>query len=261
MCKLINKIILITGSTAGIGAACARLCVELGAKVMVHGRDQTRAKSMVKALGQQAHYCLGDLADPGVCETIVKKTVEQFGRIDGLVNNGAFAHPVSDIDSSDAAMFDRIVHVNLRSPLLVTRAAVREFRRQKSGGTIVNIGSINAYTGQSDLLVYSMTKGGLMTMTRNLADTLGPEKIRINQLNVGWTVTENEIKLKQKEGLPEGWQHDVPELFAPFGQLLSPENVAEHVAFWISDHSAPVSGSVYEVEQYPVIGRNRIGDR
>jgi NAD(P)-dependent dehydrogenase (short-subunit alcohol dehydrogenase family) len=74
-------------------------------------------------------------------------------------------------------------------PLLCAEAAIRAFRLQKSGGAIVTVGSINAYCGLSNLTVYSMSKGALMTMTRNLANTLGPELIRVNQLNVGWTFT------------------------------------------------------------------------
>lgn len=116
----------------------------------------------------------------------------------------------------------------------------------------------NAYCGEAVFLVYSMTKAGLMTMTRNLADTLGQEKIRVNQLNVGWTTTPNEIALKIKEGLPDDWYHHVSPTFAPTGKLLTPDNVAEHCLFWMSDKSSPASGCVLEVEQYPLIGRNKI---
>lgn len=140
----------------------------------------------------------------------------------------------------------------------MAQAAIAQFRHQKQGGNILNIGSINAYCGESILLVYSMTKVGLMTMTRNLADALGQEKIRVNQLNVGWTTTPNEIALKIEEGLPHDWYHHVSPTFAPTGKLLTPNNVAEHCLFWISDKSAPASGCVCKVEQYPLIGRNKI---
>ena len=75
---------------------------------------------------------------------------------------------------------------------------------------MLNIGSILAYSGQANLLAYSMSKGGLMTMTRNLADTLGPDRVRVNQLNVGWTLTENEYQTKIADGLTPDWSHHVP---------------------------------------------------
>lgn len=257
-----NKIILVTGSTTGIGEAIARRCVQEGAKVMLHGRHEDRAKAVAKELGHDTHYFLGSVIDPENCEALVAETVKHFGAIHALVNNAAVVTR-SDIETTDATMFDHIININLRGPVLVARAAIREFRKHKYPGNILNIGSINAYCGQTDLLGYAMSKGGLMSMTRNLSDALGVEKIRVNQLNVGWTTSPNEIALKISEGLPEGWQHHVDPVFAPSGKLLTPENVAEHAIFWLSDLSAPVSGAVCDVEQYPVIGRNKIpqGDK
>ena len=78
----------------------------------------------------------------------------------------------------------------------------------------------------------------------------------MNHLNVGWVATPNEIALKEREGLPKGWQHQVPPEYAPIGRLLAPEEVAAHVVFWLSDESAPANGVVYELEQYSLIGRN-----
>jgi len=85
--------------------------------------------------------------------------------------------------------------------------------------------------------------------------------VRINQVNVGWTETENEHKLQRAEGRPEDWLDHIPPLFAPRGMILRPREVAAHVVFWLSHQSAPATGQAYEVEQYPVIGRNRISTR
>ena len=119
-----------------------------------------------------------------------------------------------------------------------------------------NIGSINALSGAPNLLAYSAAKAGLLTVTRNLANALGTQGIRVNQLNPGWITTPNEIALKIREGLPEGWQDNVPPVFAPTGRLTTPEEVAQHVVFWISDASAPANGVDYVVEQYSPLGRN-----
>ena len=252
--RLGDKVVVVTGSTTGIGEATARQCIAEGAYVMIHGRDEKRAQEVTADLGDNSAYYLGDLAHPQTCEDLITKTVERFGRVDAVVNNAALTTR-SNLEGTDAETFDRIVAVNLRAPLLIIRAAVPEFRRL-GGGAVVNIGSVNGLSGESNLLAYSVAKGGLITLTRNLANTLATQKIRVNQLSVGWVTTPNEIALKQREGLPEGWETNVPLAYAPTGRLLIPAEVAAHIVFWISDESAPANGIVYELEQYTMIGRN-----
>ena len=257
-----DKVVLVTGSTTGIGAAIAKQCILEGAYVMIHGRNEEQAKAVCAALGKErTSYVIADLAeaDSAICANLIKATVDYFGALNSLVNNagGSARH---HLDSVTTESFDWSMRLNARAPLFLIKAAVEVFRKQNKGGTVVNIGSINAYCGQSDLLPYSMAKGALMTMTRNLGNALAKEKIRINQLNVGWTLTPNESKIKEKEGFPENWEAKIPGMYAPSGKLLRPEEVARHVVFWVSDISAPANAVVYELEQYPMIGRNLINE-
>ncbi|PZU92233.1 MAG: short-chain dehydrogenase [Chelatococcus sp.] len=254
---LFGKVILVTGSTHGIGHAMAERLRDEGAQVMIHGRDETELAAAT-APGEPA--IAGDLADPATAQAVVDATVSAFGRIDGLVNNAGI-YPRGVIGETTAAFFDHVFAVNARAPLLLAEAAIRAFRRQGSGGAIVNIASINAWCGQPDLTVYSMSKAALVTMTRNLADALGQDRIRVNALNVGWTFTPNEDATQRKHGREPGWETHVPAIFAPTGRIMQPAEIAAHAAFWLSDDSAPVSGQIYEVEQYPLLGRNRmVGD-
>jgi NAD(P)-dependent dehydrogenase (short-subunit alcohol dehydrogenase family) len=255
---LADKVVIVTGSSAGIGFAIARALRAERARVIVHGSSPAKVEEAARCL-DGAPAIVADLADPTAASRIVHAALATYGRLDGLVNNAGI-FPRGDIESTDAALFDRIFAINTRAPLLLARESVRVFRQQKSPGSIVTIGSINAHCGQSDLLPYSMSKGALITMTRNLGDALAPERIRVNLLNVGWTVTETEKSVQRAEGRPDDWYKKVSPVFAPTGQLLSPEMIAPHVLFWLSEASAPVTGQVYEVEQYPVIGRNRINE-
>jgi len=141
--------------------------------------------------------------------------------------------------------------VNLRAPFFLMQAAIAPMEQQ-GGGSIVNIGSINAYIGEPKLTAYSASKGGLMTLTKNAAAQLNASRIRVNQLNVGWTLTEGEERVKRdEEGKGDEW---VQEAVAtrPFGRLLLPQDVAYAVAYFASDASACITGTVMDMEQFPV---------
>lgn len=251
---LSGKTILITGAVSGIGAAIAQRCTSAGAQVMIHGRTEAALAESRKQFGDQAGYVAADLEDPQAPRRIVEATLVRFQRLDGLVNCAALVTR-SNLETSDQQTFDQMMAVNLRAPLFLIQAALPEFRRQ-GGGVVLNIGSVNAYCGEPNLLIYSLTKGALMTMTRNLADALAAERVRVNQLNVGWTLTEKELQVQRQQGAPEGWETQIPRAFAPAGRIFSPAEVAAHAVFWLSDAAGPVSGSVCEIEQLPLIGRN-----
>lgn len=251
--RLQDQVILITGSTTGIGAAMARMFVNEGAKVILHGRDLARAQALRAELGlANTAFVPGDLQDPDGPARIAEEALACFGRLDCLVNNAAFTTR-GHLKDTDVDFFDRIIAVNLRAPLQLIRTLMPAL--EKSEGCVVNIGSVLAHCGQANLLAYSVSKGGLMTMTRNLADAFGTRKVRFNQLNVGWTLTENEYNVKLDDGLPADWPETLPEYAAPSGRLIAPEDIAEAAVYWASRTSRPITGSVLELEQYPLIGR------
>ncbi|MGL4963446.1 MAG: SDR family oxidoreductase [Inquilinus sp.] len=254
-----GKVILVTGSSSGIGLAIARAAQAEGATVVLHGIEAEALAQAAVDLGGVASV-LADVTAPDAAVTVIDAVLRTHGRIDGLVNNAASLARTT-LEQADEAAFDAIFAVNARAPLLLCREAVRAFRARGTGGAIVNIGSVNALCGQDNLLVYSMSKAALMTMTRNLGDGLSAERIRVNQLNVGWTLTETERAIQRREGRPDDWAEHIPPALAPTGRILRPEEVAQHAVFWLSDRSAPVTGQVYEVEQYPLVGRNKINTR
>jgi NAD(P)-dependent dehydrogenase (short-subunit alcohol dehydrogenase family) len=258
--RLAGKVVLITGSTTGIGAAMARMFAREGAKVALHGRDSARGGALAAELGsERAMFHQGDLADPQCPPQLVRATLDAFGQLDAVVNNAALTTR-AHLTDTDAGFFDTIMAVNLRAPLLLIRAAADALAQAQ--GAVLNIGSILAHCGQSNLLAYSVSKGGLMTLTRNLADTLAPRRVRVNQINVGWTLTENEFAVKRADGLPENWPDTLPVSVVPSGRLLQPEDIARAAIYWVSDESRPITGTVADCEQYPVIGRipNQEGD-
>jgi NAD(P)-dependent dehydrogenase (short-subunit alcohol dehydrogenase family) len=253
--RLNNKIIIVTGSTTGIGKAIAKRCVNEGAKVMVHGLELEWAHEVLEEIGKEnGSIYIEDLSNEGACERLVESTVKTFGKIDAVVNNAAKVVS-SNISTTDLDFLEIVFNVNTFSPFMLIKHALPYLTSSK--GVVLNIGSVNAYSGEPNLLAYSMSKGALMTMTRNLGDTLHRENgVRVNQINPGWVLTETEKKRKNDHGLPEDWYKDLPSVYAPAGRILWPEEIAAAAIYWLSDESGPVSGQVVDIEQHPFIGRN-----
>lgn len=251
--RLQNKSILVTGSTTGIGEAIARRAIAEGARVIVHGRDEERGRALAAEFPGQATLAIADLADPAAATQLVDAALKAYGQLDGIVNNAAWVVR-SELKNTDAALFDKVMAINVRAPMLLVQAAYPHLKQTR--GCVLNIGSINAYTGEGNLLAYSVSKGALMTLSRNLADYLCYDQIRVNHFNVGWVLTPNEYETKIKDGLPKNWPDEVEPQFAPSGRIMKPEEIAAASVYWLSDESRPISGSVVELEQYPIIGRN-----
>lgn len=254
MTSLKGKIALVTGSTSGIGKGIASLFLSLGAAVVVHGPDPAGAKATADAMRTGDHdvdAVAGDLRHIDACRQIVRDVVARRGGIDILVNNAATVARAS-LEEATVEQWDTILAINLRAPFLCLQEAVQSMKT-RGGGSIVNIGSINAYVGLPQLGPYSVSKGGLMTMTKNAAMALGRYRIRVNQLNVGWTLTEGEEAVQRSDGKGPHWVEEA-NATRPFGRLLLPADIAYAAAYFASDDSAVVSGAVIDVEQFPLGG-------
>lgn len=255
MSRLQNKVILVTGSATGIGKAIAKRCVEEGAQVVIHGLESDLAAQTVAELGShKAVAHVEDLTNEGCPQRLVELAMKTYGKLDAVVNNAAMVSQ-GNIHNTDATFFMKMMSVNTLAPFLLIQAALPELT--KARGSVLNIGSVNAYSGEPNLLPYSISKGALMTLTRNLGDTLMRENlVRVNQINPGWVLTENEAKRKREHGLRDDWYADLPRVYAPAGRILWPEEIAAAAIFWLADESGPVSGQVMDLEQHPFIGRN-----
>ena len=253
--RLANKVILVTGSATGIGKAIAKRCVAEGARVVVHDRHREPAEAVVAELGaDKSALYVEDLTADGFAPRLVAQAISAFGQLDAVVNNAALVQP-GNIHDTDAAYFMRMLAVNTLAPFLLIQAALPHLRATR--GSVLNIGSVNAYSGEPNLLPYSISKGALMTLTRNLGDTLMREDgVRVNQINPGWVLTENEAQRKRDQGLREDWYADLPRMYAPSGRILWPEEIAAGAVFLLSDECGPISGQVIDLEQHPFIGRN-----
>lgn len=253
--RLQDKVIIVTGSTTGIGKAIARKCVSEGARVVIHGLEEELGRQVVEEIGtRQAVLCIRDLVSEGTAGMLADIALHTFGRLDAVVNNAAWVVS-SNVTTTDAAFLRKVLDVNTVAPFALIQSALPHLKRTR--GSILNIGSVNAWSGEPNLLAYSISKGALTTLTRNLGDTLYREHgVRVNQINPGWVLTEKEVVRKKEQGYRDEWYKDLPPVFAPGGRLFTPEEIAAAAVYFLSDESGPVSGQVMDIEQYPMIGRN-----
>jgi NAD(P)-dependent dehydrogenase (short-subunit alcohol dehydrogenase family) len=250
--SLTGKVALITGASSGIGFGIAEHFATLGAAVAVHGHHQDGAQAAASRLEAQGHECTAlaaDLRDVDACRQMMREAVAWKGGLDVLVNNAGRTDRAY-LEDAPVELWDEIMAVNLRAPFICLQEAVKSMKT-RGGGSIVNIGSVNAYVGAPKLGPYSVSKGGLMTLTRNAAAALNRYRIRVNQLNVGWTLTEGEDAVQKKQGTRSDWLADAVATM-PFQRLLTPREIAYAAAYFASDESSLITGGVLDMEQSPI---------
>lgn len=188
--KLKGKVALITGGDSGIGRAVAVAMAREGARIAIvylnEHKDANAARDLVAREGSEAIILAGDVGDEDFCEAAVEATVEQFGRLDILVNNAAEQHETDDMRTIDAAQVERTFRTNIFSMIFMTKHALRHMPK---GGTIINTTSVTAYQGHKTLIDYAATKGAIVTLTRSLSEALAKDGIRVNAVAPGpiWT--------------------------------------------------------------------------
>jgi len=250
--SLNGKYAIVTGSTQGLGEAIARMLKARGvAGLIICGRNEERGKAVAATLHSdacQAHFVQADLANVDDCRRVVAAADEHFGAVHILVN----AAGVSDrgtIWDTTPELWDWIMAINLRAPFILTQESIKIMRRENIEGSIVNIGSVSAYGSVPFLTPYAISKGALMTFTKNVAYAIMRHRIRINMLNIGWMDTPGENVIQHKyHDADDNWLKNA-EAGMPFGRLLKPEEVARAVAFLASEESGMMTGSIVDFDQ------------
>ena len=243
--KLAGKVAIVTGADSGIGRAVAVFFAREGADIagvyLDEDADAEVTKDAVESEGRRCLLLAGDVTDRKFCKKVIEKTIEQFGRLDILVNNAAFQLHTNDFEELTEEHFDKTLKTNLYGYFRMAQEAVPHL---PYGGAIVNTGSVTGIMGNKDLLDYSMTKGGIHAFTRSLATHLIPKGIRVNCVAPGpvWTP----LNPADKEA------EDVSEFGAqtPMKRPAQPEEIAPAYVFLAS----PQCSSYITGEILPIIG-------
>jgi NAD(P)-dependent dehydrogenase (short-subunit alcohol dehydrogenase family) len=239
--KLKDKVALITGGDSGIGRAVAVLFAREGADVAFtflkpEKQDANETKRAVEAEGRRAYPMMGDVRDADICREFVEETVEQFGKLDILVNNAAFQQHQESLEELTEEQWDQTFKTNIYGYFHMTKAALPHL---EEGSAIVNTGSITGLEGSKELLDYASTKGAIHAFTKSLAQNLVDRGIRVNCVAPGpvWTP----LNPADKDA------KDVAEFGAdtPFKRPAQPEEIAPAYVYFASEiDSSYVTGEI-----------------
>ncbi len=241
MKRLNGKVAVVTGGNSGIGFASARELQNQGATLVITGRDQEKVTNASQELGVKG--VVADVSELSALDNLVEQVKNEYGKVDILfVNAGIFQPaPVGQISEE---MFDHQMGINFKGAVFTTEKFLPILNE---GASIINLSSVNAYTGMPNTAVYAASKAALNSYTRTAATELAPRKIRINSVNPGPVYTpifgKTGMSEEQLDGFAEAMQNRVP--LKRFGQ---PEDIAKLVSFLASDDASFITGSEYNID-------------
>ncbi len=253
MNRIDGAVAVITGGTQGLGAAIARLFARAGAAgIVTCGRNAAKGRLVADEIVElapdtQVEFVAADLESVEDCRNVVAAADQAFGRVDILVNAAGLTDRGNLLDTTPE-LFDRMFAVNVRAPFFLMQETVKLMIRDGVEGRIVNIGSTSERAGQPFIAPYCASKGALATLTRNSGYALMRNRIRVNQLDIGWMNSDHERALQAEES-GDAEFIDRAAASMPFGRLLEPEEVAKVVLFLASEDSGMMTGSVVHFDQ------------
>lgn len=240
--RLPGKAALITGGDSGIGRAIAVAFAKEGADVAIsyldEHEDATETKQLVEKEGRKCLLIDGDIGDEAFCKQVISQVIEEFGKLDVLVNNAAEQHVQESLKDITAEQLEKTFRTNVFSMFHLTKAALDHV---KPGASIINTTSITAFRGEPSLIDYSSTKGAILAFTRALSGSLAKEGIRVNGVAPGpiWTpLIPASFPAEEVEGFGSG---------TPLGRPGQPDELAPGYVYLASDDSSYVTGQVLHI--------------
>ncbi len=246
--QLNNKVIIVTGGAKGIGLGISKVLAAEGAVPFIIGRNEEDNKAAVKEIesaGWKAKYITAELIRPEECERAVKKVVAEADRIDGLVNNAGVNDSIG-LESGSYEKFMSSLHKNLVHYYLTAHFALPELKKTK--GTIVNIGSKTAETGQGNTSAYAASNGGRNALTREWAVELLKYGIRVNAVIVAECFTPLYESWINTFDIPEEKLKQITDKIPLGKRMTTAEEIANTVAFLLSEKSSHTTGQLIHVD-------------
>ncbi len=248
--RLLHKVAIITGADSGIGRATAALFAREGAAIVIaylkEDEDAQKTLDIVTAEGGRGLLFRGDLGEASTATALVERTIEEFGKLDIVVNNAGEQHPDKSITNITEAQLQRTFQTNIFAMFYLVQAARKHLSH---GAAIINCTSVTMYKGSAPLLDYSATKGAITAFTRSLSENLIGDGIRVNAVAPGpiWT------PLNPSGGATEEMLEDFGES-TPIGRPGQPNEVAPCFLFLACEDSSYMSGQVLHPNGGTIVG-------
>lgn len=245
--EFVNKVVLITGASSGIGAATALHFAKKGAKLSICGRNQDNLNKVAEECrkeGADPLTVIADITSKNDCDELVKKTIDRFGSLDVLVNNAGILETGS-IENTSLEQYDNIFDTNVKAVYYLTMIAVPYLVQSK--GNIVNVSSVAGTRSFPGILAYCMSKAALDQFTKCITLELAPKGIRVNSVNPGVIITD----IHRRAGIDEKSYQEYLEKCKTthaLGRVGSPNEVAECISFLASDSASFVTGCLLPVD-------------
>jgi len=246
--NLKNKVVVVTGGAKGIGLGICKVLALEGAIPVIIGRkevDNQKAIKEIEALGYIAHGIEAELTNPDDCQKAIQLVIEKYGRIDGLINNAGVNDGVG-LETGNYESFMASLHKNLVHYYLMAHHALPELKKSK--GSIVNIGSKTADTGQGNTSAYAASNGGRNALTREWAVELLPYSIRVNAVIVAECYTPLYENWIQSFDNPEAKLKEIADKIPFEKRMTSAEEIANMVVFLLSEKSSHTTGQLIYVD-------------
>ncbi len=244
--QLENKVALITGATSGIGEATAHRFAEMGAKLFLTGRNQSKLETLSIELKKftEVATLAGDIADAHFRETLVQTCQQTYQQLDILVNSAGIID-VGTVENTPMDAYEHLMNVNLTAVFHLMQLAIPLLKKSK--GNIVNVSSVAGPRAYPNIAAYCISKAGVDQLTRVAALELAPDGVRVNAVNPGVVVTQlHTRKVMDKEQYQAFLEHSKET--HPLGRAGKPEEVADLIAFLASDRASWITGATYAID-------------
>ena len=246
--SLSKKVIVISGGTKGVGKQLALQCAADGAHVVISGRDESSAASIVNAAKDapgSIEFKKTDLHNVSSIRELFAFVAKKYNKLDGFVNYAGIT-PAASLTECSESLFDDVFDIDIKAAFFCSQEAVK-LMQKSGGGSIILVGSTHHTRGNKDRTAYACAKGALYTLSNHIGKHYAKDKIRCNYLVMGWTPTDGELALRKSQGMSEQELRKEAAKAIPMGRMTEASDIVPAMVYLLSDISSMVTATEFKV--------------